>query len=133
VVSKNQGKRKASSGDDVETDKNHMTTASVLYDAVFIPGGKEAVEKMMKMGDVILFIKETFKYCKPIGAAGEATKLIDACQFPELLVFEQPAVDKGVVTSSNADKSAEIIKLFKKAMMQGRFWEREKNKDMISA
>jgi catalase len=133
VVSKNQGKRKSASGDDVKTDKNHMTTASVLYDAVFIPGGKESVEKMMKMGDVLYFIREMYKHCKPIGAVGEATKLVEACQLPELMVFDQPAVDKGVVTSLNGSKADEVVKLFKKALIQARFWEREKVKDMIPA
>src|SRR5690606_8155406 len=96
-----------------------------------IPGGKDAVEKMMKMGKVMYYIREMYKHCKPIAAIGEATKLIEASKLPEIIVFDQPAADKGVVTSANADKVDDVVKLFSKALIQSRFWEREKFKDMI--
>ena len=131
VVSKEFGKKKAASGDDVDTEKNYVTTAAVLYDAVFIPGGKDAVEKMKKMGKVMYYIREMYKHCKPIAAIGEATQLIELARLPETIVFDEPASDKGVVTSANASKVDEVVKLFAKSLIQSRFWEREQYKDMM--
>ena len=133
VVSKNHGTRTAEKGKDVKTDKNHVTTASLMYDAVFIPGGRKSVDKMKEMGDVLHFIKEAYKHGKPIAAVGEAAEIVEACQLPELLVFDVPSTDKGVVTSKDTSKNKDVIALFKKAMMHYRFWEREKHKNKIPA
>ena len=133
VVAKNHGLRKAIKGDDVKVDKNHVTTASLMYDAVFVPGGDKAVEKMMHMGDVLHFIKEAYKHCKTIAAVGAGTALIEACQLPELLVFDKVSTDKGVVSSKDEGDINKVIEQFKKAMLKHRHWEREKHKDMIPA
>ena len=133
IVSKNHGMRKASKGDDVKTNKNHITTASLMFDAVFVPGGVESVDKMKGMGDALHFIKEAYKHGKPIAAVGEGVGLIGACNLPELRLSEKPDSDKGVVTSGGGSNGDKVISLFKEAMMQSRFWNREKHKDMIAA
>lgn len=133
VVSKKLGNRSAEKGSDLKTDKTYLTTASLMYDAVFVPGGSKAAEAMKDMGDTLLFIREAFKHGKPIAVIGEATQVLEACQLPELLVFDVPSSDKGVVSSKDNSKQEEVIRLFQKAMTKYRFWEREKNKDKIPA
>ncbi|NTS43500.1 catalase [Flavisolibacter sp. BT320] len=133
VVSKNHGTRKAEKGPDVKTDKNHITTASLVYDALFVPGGRGSVDKMKGMGDAIHFVREAYKYGKPIAAIGEGVELIEACGLPELSVFDKLGTDKGVVTARSQNKSKEVINEFLTAMLQHRHWEREVNKDMIPA
>jgi catalase len=133
VVSKNHGTRKAASGDDVKADKNHVTTGSLVYDAVFVPGGQEASNKMSQMGDVRHFITEAYKHCKTIAALGAGTAVIEACALPELQVFDKVSADKGVVSSKEESDLDKVIELFKKAMLKHRHWEREKQKDQLSA
>jgi catalase len=133
VVSKNHGTRKASKGSDVKTDKNHVTTASLMYDAVFVPGGEESVNKLKMMGAAIHFIREAYKYGKPIAAIGRGVELIEACQLPELSVFEDSGTDKGVVTARNEKKATDVVGTFLKEMLQHRNWEREAKKDSIPA
>jgi catalase len=133
VVSKNHGMRSASQGSEVKADKTHLTTGSIMYDAVFIPGGKEAVEKLKKMGDALHFIKEAYKHCKPIAAIGEGVEIIDACKLPELLTFDVVSSDKGVVTSRKEGEGKAVTEQFIKAIAKHRFWEREKVKDMVDA
>jgi catalase len=133
VVSKNYGMRNASKGSEVKTDKTYLTTGSIMYDAVFIPGGKEAVEKLKKMGDALHFVKEAYKHCKPIAAIGEGVEVIDACQLPELLTFDVVSSDKGVVTSRKEGDGKAVAEQFIKAIAKHRFWEREKVKDMVDA
>ncbi|RYZ61040.1 MAG: catalase [Chitinophagaceae bacterium] len=133
VVSKNHGTRKAVKGTDVKTDKNHITTASLVYDALFVPGGRGSVDKLKTMGDAIHFVRETYKYGKPIAAIGEGVELIEACGLPDLLVFDDMGKDKGVVTARNENKSKEVISEFLAGMLQHRNWEREGSKEMIPA
>lgn len=133
VVSKNHGTRKAAKGTDVKTDKTHLTTASLMYDAVFVAGGRESVEKLKQMGDALHFLKEAYKHGKPIAAIGEGVEVIEACDLPELLVFDKTSVDKGVVTSRDSSTGDDVIRHFQQAMLKYRFWEREKNKDKIPA
>lgn len=104
VVSKNHGMRTAEKGSDIKTDKNHITTASLMYDAVFIPGGRKSTDQMKMMGDALLFIKEAYKHGKPIAALGEGTELIEACQLQDAALSDSPAADKGVVASRDAKK-----------------------------
>ena len=66
-----------------DENRNHkvhasiMTTESVLYDALYLPGGKKAVETLKKEAKTIKFINETFKHCKAIAADAEGEELID--------------------------------------------------------
>ncbi len=133
VVSKNHGMRSASKGSEIKTDKTYLTTGSIMYDAVFIPGGKDAVEKLKKMGDTLHFIKEAYKHCKPIAAIGEGVEVIDACLLPELLTFDVVSSDKGVVTSRKEGDGKAVAEQFIKSIAKHRFWEREKLKDMVDA
>lgn len=59
-------------------DHSIMTTESVLFDALYIPGGKTAVESIKQESKFIKFINETFKHCKAIAIDDEAEDLIDA-------------------------------------------------------
>ncbi|MBA2331048.1 MAG: catalase [Flavisolibacter sp.] len=133
VISKNHGMRSATKGSEIKADKTYLTTGSIMYDAVFIPGGKDAVEKLKKMGDTLHFIKEAYKHCKPIAAIGEGVEVIDACLLPELLTFDVVSSDKGVVTSRKEGDGKAVAEQFIKAIAKHRFWEREKLKDMVDA
>ncbi len=53
------------------------TTESVLFDAVFIPGGEESVAALIKKAKFQKFIKEAFKHCKAIAVAGEGERLLE--------------------------------------------------------
>lgn len=52
-----------------------MTTESVLYDAVYIPGGKASIEALKAEGKIIKFINEALKHCKAVAFDDEAQEL----------------------------------------------------------
>ncbi|HEY1112161.1 MAG TPA: catalase [Chitinophagaceae bacterium] len=133
VVSKLQGKRKAAAGSDVMTDKSHVTTGSIMYDAVFIPGGRASVDKLKTMGKALLFVREAYKHCKPIAAIGEGVELIEACTLPDQQVFDSVSAHKGVVTSRKGGDAGAVAKEFIEALKKHRHWEREQNKELIPA
>lgn len=62
---------------DHEVDAAIDTTESVLYDAVYIPGGKKSAEALMENGKLIKFINEALKHCKAICSDNEGEDVLD--------------------------------------------------------
>ena len=60
-----------------KVDAALMTTESVLFDALFIPGGKKSVDALLKKAKFIKFVEEAFKHCKAIAVANEGVQLLD--------------------------------------------------------
>jgi catalase len=115
VVSLGLGVVKAADGTSlVPVDKTTQVAASVLYDAVYIPGGSANIQQLSQMDEVRVFIVEAFKHGKPVGATGEAVQLLPA-----------DVHGSGVVTSSNGSDPGSFAKQFIAAMGQHRFPDRE--------
>lgn len=135
IVSMFKGTITSADGKEIEVDKSHITTGSIMFDAIFVPGGKKCVEALKKQGDVLHFINEAFKHCKPIGALDEGVeillksdlkgvKLIDATSNEALVE------DSGVVTgNSNADRKG-FIEAFIRAITKHRHWDREEKMEI---
>ena len=134
VISKNQGQKTSANGEKVKAEKTYLTTASVLYDAIFVPGGKH-MEVLKKQGDVIHFLKEAYKHCKPIGATSEAVELFKSLALPEVQLAGEktPVESMGVVTCTKKGACNEFAALFEKSLIKHRHWEREKTIDMVPA
>ncbi|WP_067147503.1 catalase [Pseudotamlana agarivorans] len=60
-----------------KVDAAISTTESVLFDAVYIPGGAKSMESLLASKKYIKFINEAFKHCKAIAADHEGEDLID--------------------------------------------------------
>lgn len=137
VISMVKGQLKSTDGTVVETDKSHITTGSIMFDAVFVPGGKKSVEAMKRQGDALHFINEAFKHCKTIGASGEGVELLQASNLVGVKYSSTGVVenDDGVVTlltTSNPAEMANLITGFETAMREHRHWMREE-KIMVPA
>jgi catalase len=77
-----------------------------LYDAIYIPGGKESIETLKMLGDAVHFINEAFRHCKPLGATGKGVEFLKAANLPDIQFAGQESADKvisdkGVVTAMN--------------------------------
>jgi catalase len=130
IISKNLGIIKSADGQEIEVDKSYSTSASVLFDAVFVPGGQQSVEKLKTQGDSVHWINETFRHCKPIGATGEAIDFlsetgIKGVNFAGQGENENPTSDKGVVTVRNASDFGTFAESFIDSIAQHRHWMRE--------
>jgi catalase len=60
---------RSATGDDLQADRAMNTMASVLYDAVVVPGGSESVQALSADGHAVHFVAEAFKHAKPVGAS----------------------------------------------------------------
>ena len=130
VVSQVLGMIKSEDGKEVAVDKHHISASSVLYDAVYVPGGQQSVDALKKQGYVINFINQAFKHCKAIGATNEAISLIAETNIENVNMAEAKSKDvvsdKGVVTSQTGATSS-FNDAFIAAIAQHRHWIREKN------
>jgi len=53
------------------------TTESVLFDALYIPGGEKSINKLAEVAKFKKFINEAFKHCKAIAVSNEGEELLD--------------------------------------------------------
>jgi catalase len=107
-----------------DTDMDHKvdaaisTTESVLFDAVYIPGGKKSIDTLMENGKYLKFINEALKHCKAIAADNEAKNLLDKTYVKDFEDDEAVCIDKDP-------------KEFVKAIAKHRNWKRLANIDSI--
>ncbi|MEO6722583.1 MAG: catalase [Ferruginibacter sp.] len=114
------------SGLELVPAKSFLTAASVLYDAVYIPGGIASVATLAAEPDAIHFLNETFKHCKPIAADTDAEQVFEKTYFARKLpkeFTEETVLRDGIAMGGNIN---ELSALFIKAIAQHRFWDREK-------
>lgn len=132
VVSKFKGMIKSAEGQEIEVDKTFLTSASVMFDAVYVPGGAKSVEALKTNGEAVHFINEAFKHCKPIAATGEGVDLLKASDIKGVKLSDSSLKDDhGVVTNRSAD-AGEMAKSFINAIAQHRHWNRT-SKDQVPA
>ncbi len=109
------GKKKTA----VKVDKSFLITASVLYDAVFIPEGAESIKALIAEPDAIEFVNQAYKHCKAIAAGNDAMNFIN-----QTSISKKPAEQAGLIFSTDP-KNNSLAKPFIKAVSQHRFWKRE--------
>ncbi len=61
----------------VRANKTFANTSSVLYDAVFVPGGHDGAA-LEAMGDARAFVAEAYKHAKAVAGVGEGAGLLRA-------------------------------------------------------
>ncbi|MEP0545572.1 MAG: catalase [Rhodothermales bacterium] len=125
VVARTQGTLASASGETVEVDESYLTTASVLFDAFFVPGGAASAEALKEHGDALHFIQEGFRHAKPIGATGEGVGLLEEARLPDITLSDGGTTsDKGVVTSRNGTDG--FADAFEEAVAKYRHFDRSK-------
>jgi catalase len=130
VISMYLGKLKGVDGKEVMVDKNYVSTASVLFDALYIPGGKESVQALKTQGEAVHFVNEMFKHCKPIAALTEGVELFRESDIGGVNLVEsgkcgEIVSDKGVVTACGPLDMDAFVKTFCQAIGRHRHWDRE--------
>jgi catalase len=117
-------------GDDgeIEVDVRIDAAPSVLFDAVVIPVGAGATEKLKSDGRVLEFLKDQYRHCKPIFSLDGDTALLAAAGIP--LTLPDGGPDPGIVIApagpGNAAKKADdATTRFVTALAKHRHFERE--------
>ncbi|KKO97969.1 catalase-1 [Trichoderma harzianum] len=128
------------SGKGIVPDHHLEGQRSTMFDALFVPGGKQAIETLSKNGRALHYIREAFGHLKAIGATGEGILLVEkALQLPTVVTSsDNEAVESyGVVTlkSVHPERLGELVSAAKNAkgfldkfvyaISVHRCWERE--------
>ena len=121
IIAPKLGEITDAKGASIKVDKNLMTVSSVVYDAVYVPGGPDSVEALTNEADAVYFVNQAYKHCKAI-AAGEGTKNFFSQTYLGNIADKKNELP-GVVFS--AGKNDSLTKQFVKNIAQHRFWERE--------
>ncbi|KAF7732521.1 hypothetical protein EC973_003268 [Apophysomyces ossiformis] len=106
----------------------YLTTSSVLFEAVYVPGGSSIDILMGKTSkfpyeEPALFVLDAFRHGKPVGASSDGIKLLEAAKvpLPPSEMGEGVQEKDGVIIGQPDD---DFQTSFKKALIQQRFWSR---------
>ena len=117
-------------GEALKVDFSFLTASSVLFDAVYIPGGDASVETLKQEADASEFVNEAYKHCKPIAASGPGVGFLAKSlgeKFSESnTTGKLVAAAEGVVTS-RGPVTPNFTTEFIQAIAQHRYWERKKS------
>jgi catalase len=94
------GQVETSDGENIDVEVSLETAPSVLFDAVVLPGGAEAVNALSAVGLVPEFIKDQYRHCKTILALGVGSRLLEKAGIPRELA--DGANDPGILLSDDA-------------------------------
>ncbi len=94
---------------------------SVMFDAVFVPGGADAAAAMAKSGEAKHYVLEAYKHLKPLVVLGAARPLLASLNL---------TADSGLLEGDDVDA---VFGNFAQALGQHRVWAREAAAEAIPA
>jgi catalase len=111
--------------------RSFLTVSSVLYDAVFVPGGEASVDALLELPAAAEFVREAFLHAKPIAALNEGVDLLADLQLDGLGLETTPEHHRpiewhGVVTgwATQAQELESFAESFVSAIAEHRHFER---------
>ena len=109
-------------GDAVEVEITMETAPAVLFDALVLPSGKDAIDALGNSGQAMEFIKLQYRHCKPILALHGASALLEGAAIsPKLL---DGSADPGLLVVEEQDDET-VADAFVKAIARHRHFERQ--------
>jgi len=130
IVAPRLGMLTGAKGAEIHIDFSFLTSSSVLFDAVYIPGGDKSIQALQQEDDAIEFVKEAYKHCKTIAASGAGGRFARmACLGRDLAgKSEHEGVQntgyEGLIVGKENDTRGVATK-FINAMASHRHWARE--------
>jgi catalase len=127
VVSRFGGTIKGTEDQKIEVDQTFSTTASVLFDAIYVPGGTQSIEALKMHEEALYFIDEAFRHYKPIAASGEGLDLLMQSNLKGIDLSQangKMRTELGVVANRNVSEMEAFSKAFLEAIKEHRHWMR---------
>lgn len=119
IIAPYQGNVKTDKGGEIAVDFSFLTCSSVLFDAVYIPGG-QGLNELSQDADVMDFLNDAYRHCKVIGAQGDGIELLSGTSFANKIDNN----DEGIVIEENP-QNQDFAANFIAAMGNHRIWARE--------
>ncbi|WP_438387288.1 catalase [Actinopolyspora saharensis] len=128
ILAPREGTLQSANSTEVPVDRAVNTVASVLYDAVVVPGGSASVNTLNADGYAVHFAAEAYKHAKPVAASGEGTTLLRRAGIDVRYAEGQDVVtDSGVVTVAETGGSLPwgFLSDFAETLAGHRVWSRD--------
>ena len=131
IVAPHLGFLKASGGKEFMIECSLLTGSSVLFDAVYVPGGHDSVRALAMERDAADFLTEAYRHCKTIGATDEGIELLNAYRVAPVSAHDGETAS-GVVLGTGGQVGS-FVKQFIAAIQKHRHWHRKgKNQFKVS-
>jgi catalase len=129
VLASVDGAVQSSTGQELPTDRALNTMASVLYDAVVVPGGAQAASVLSGDGYAMHFISEAVKHAKVVAGIGAGAELVQraaAGAITPSTADHDWSLDHGVLTAPSAANGLPdgFVRSFSELLAGHRVWER---------
>lgn len=128
LVGARLGATRGNGDDTLHVEVTLEAAPSVLFDAVVLPGGAEAVQAMCEQGQVMDFVKDQYRHCKPMLVLGEATSLLELTGIPTVLPSGEP--DPGIVLADGGRLDTALA-AFVDAVAKHRHFDRETDPPVV--
>lgn len=125
IISSRQGTITSEDGRQLTACQSYKTASAVLYDAMYIPGGKMSAQTQIQQNDTKAFVMDMFMHCKPIGAFNEGADVISATAPVNVnaTATDGLASSYGIITMKNGELNG-FCTAFVNAIAAHRFWNR---------
>jgi catalase len=127
VIAKTLGSVTGANGGNVPVNKSAITVDSIMYDAVFVPGGAKSAAALQAMAKALYFIAEAYGHYKPIAAAGDGVDVLKQANLQAVNFStgtDGTVSELGVVSTAGDAASGDFTDQFIAAIAQHRFWDR---------
>jgi catalase len=91
-------------GEPFEIDATLENSPAVLFDAMVLPNGSEAVDALSLDGHTLEFVRDQYRHCKTILALGDSAKILSRAGIP--LTLPSGAADLGLLIEGQEDSQA---------------------------
>jgi catalase len=129
VIAPHGGSIAGANGQDIPVDYSLLTVASVLFDAVYLPGGEAATRLLTEDTKAVEFIEEAYKHCKAIAATGSGLDLLRhtraTVDLGDRNDQRKTVVNVAGVIAGPASALTKVATEFISAIGEHRAWERE--------
>ncbi len=122
VIAPKLGTITTKGGESIPVDHSFLTASSVMFDAVYIPGGADSISGLSLESKAIHFVNEAYRHCKSIAASAGAEAFLRKTALPD---GAEIGKDSGLIVDENLDG---LKTAFVDAIAQHRFWDREEER-----
>ena len=116
------GSVRPESGDPVEVEVSMEAAPSVIWDAVIVPDGEEALDLLSQSGHALEFLKDQYRHCKPMLLMGSGRTLLEKAGIPVELASGE--ADPGLLQYEGGE-TGDAVPAFIAALERHRHFERE--------
>jgi catalase len=128
LLSRRLGTIKSADDTSFEVDATLENSPPVLFDALVLPDGIDAVERLAKDGHTLEFLKDQYRHGKSILVLGAASKLLKKAGIFEVLPSGEP--DPGLLVAEPSGYES-AVKRFVAAIARHRHPERDTDPPLI--